>query len=81
MRETRSVWRVSDAVAYDLMRARLNEVVASLVATARSSDDGLSIREEVVDLRRTAQAVDGFDRSAVDAFAARLETYRDQGSV
>lgn len=82
MREARSTWRVSDAVAYEAMRTRLNEVVASLLAVARSrGDDGASIREEVVDLRRTALTVDGFDRTEVDAFTARLETHRGQGSV
>lgn len=81
MRETRSAWRVSDAVAYEAMRTRLNEVIARLLVVARTADDGMSIRGEVVDLRRTAQAVDGFDRSAVDAFAARLETFSGQESV
>lgn len=82
MREARSAWRVSDAVAYDAMRTRLNEVIASLLATARSRGEvGTFVSEEIIALRRAAQAVDGFDRTAVDAFAARLEAYPRQGSV
>jgi hypothetical protein len=82
MREARSAWRVSDAVAYDAMPTRLNEVIASLLVAARSGGDGgTSVREEVVALRRAAQAIDGFDRTAVDAFAARLDAYRGQGWV
>lgn len=82
MREARSAWRVSDAVAYDAMRTRLNEAIASLLVAARSRvDDGTFVREEVVALRRAAQAIDGFDRTAVDVFAARLDRYRGHGSV
>lgn len=76
MREARSGWRVSDAVAYDAMRARLNETTAQLLATARiRPEDGDHIRAKVVGLRRDALAVDGFDRAAVDAFLGRLEEY------
>lgn len=76
MRAARSEWRMSDAVAYDTMRARLNDTTARLLATARvDSDTGDATRVEVTGLRRDALAVDGFNRAAVDAFLGRLEEY------
>ncbi|WP_127473882.1 hypothetical protein [Microbacterium sulfonylureivorans] len=67
---------MSDAVAYDELRARVNDATARLLAVAQGSSDGAdAARSEVIELRRESLAVDGFDRAEVDAFLAQLEEH------
>jgi hypothetical protein len=66
-----SVWHVNDVVAYDLMREVSVSVQARLVERVRQGDE--SARMELLDVRRATNAVDGYDRAAVDMYAQQLQ--------
>ncbi len=66
-----SMWRVNDIVAYDVMRELSASLQARLLDRVRSGDD--SALTELREVRRTTLAVDGYDRSAVDAFTQQLQ--------
>jgi hypothetical protein len=66
-----SMWRVNDIVAYDLMRELANSVQARLVERVRQGDE--SAHTELLEVRRTTNAVDGYDRAAVDQYAQHLQ--------
>lgn len=68
-----SPWRVNDAVAYDLMRATASELARLLLSRALDGGpDADAVRRELIEVRRAAARVDGFDRRAVDAMTARF---------
>jgi hypothetical protein len=67
-----SMWRVNDVVAYDVMRELAVSVQAHLVERVRQGDE--SARAELLEMRRTTNAVDGYDRAAVDLYTQRLES-------
>lgn len=71
MASGQSLWRVNDVVAYDVMRELASAVQSRLLELARGGDE--SARAELIDLRRTTIAVDGYDRAAVDSFMQRLQ--------
>jgi len=69
-----SAWRVSDAVAFEAMRESSAKLTARLLEVAQSAgDDASAARNELLNVRGDAVAVDGFDRNAVDALAARFD--------
>lgn len=63
---TTSPWRVNDVVAYDRMRETATTVFALLHAASQ--------REELLRLRREVLTLDAYDRAAVAALSARLQT-------
>jgi hypothetical protein len=68
-----SSWRVSDAVAYDLMRADAAALCRLLLdLTSRGGSAPEEASSELVAVRRATVAVDGYDRRAVDDAAARF---------
>lgn len=70
-----SPWRVSDAVAYDLMRAAASQLARVLLSRALDGGpDSNAVRQELIEVRRDAARVDGFDRRAVDAMTARFRS-------
>lgn len=66
-----SAWRVNDAIAYDEMRDRASALASQLLQRARQGSASL---DSVISLRAQANAVDGFDRAAVDQLTAELES-------
>ncbi len=66
-----SMWRVNDIVAYDVMRELSASLQARLLDRVRNEDD-TAARAELLEVRRTTLAVDGYDRSAVEAFTKQL---------
>lgn len=66
-----SMWRVNDIVAYDVMRELSSSVQARLIDRVRDGDE--DARTEVLEVRRTTLAVDGYDRLAVEAFTKQLQ--------
>ena len=66
-----SMWRVNDIVAYDVMRELSASVQARLIERVRDGDP--SARTELLDVRRITLAVDGYDRTAVDAFSQQIQ--------
>lgn len=66
-----SAWRVNDAIAYDEMRERASALASELLRRARQGGASL---DSVISLRAQANAVDGFDRAAVDRLTAELES-------
>jgi hypothetical protein len=66
-----SMWRVNDIVAYDVMRELANSVQARLVERVREGDE--SARAEQLEVRRTTNAVDGYDRAAVERYTEQLQ--------
>lgn len=66
-----SAWRVNDAIAYDEMRDRASALASQLLQRAQQGDASL---DSVISLRAQANAVDGFDRAAVDRLTAELES-------
>lgn len=71
MATEQSMWHVNDVVAYDVMRELAGSVQSRLLELARDGDE--SARAELIDLRRSTIAVDGYDRAAVEAFQQRLQ--------
>lgn len=75
-----SAWRVSDVVAFDLMRQAANAIVALLTAQNRERNDEASGHEEIVEVERRLRDIDGTDRAQVDVqlaeFARRLDELR-----
>lgn len=71
MAAEQSTWHVNDVVAYDLMRETSANVQARLIELARVDDP--TATDELVDIRRTTLAVDGYDRAAVDAYTRLLQ--------
>ena len=71
MATEQSLWHVNDVVAYDVMRELAGSVQSRLLELARDGDE--SARAELIDLRRSTIAVDGYDRAAVEAFMRRLQ--------
>lgn len=70
-----SPWRVNDAVAYDLMRATASELAHLLLSrTLDGGPDSDAVRRELIEVRRDAARVDGFDRRAVDAMIAQFRS-------
>lgn len=68
-----SAWRVSDAVAFEAMRESSARLIARLLEVARGEGvDASDASVELVRVRAEALGVDGFDRRAVDAVAARF---------
>jgi len=68
-----SAWRVSDAVAFEAMRESSARLIARLLEDARrEGHNALDARNELLEIRADVVRVDGFDRKAVDALAARL---------
>lgn len=65
-----STWHVNDIVAYDLMREVSGSVQAHLVDRIRQGDK--AARAELLEVRRTTNAVDGYDRAAVDQYTQQL---------
>lgn len=66
---------MNDAVAYDLMRATASELVRVLFSRALDGGpDSDAVRRELIEVRRDAARVDGFDRRAVDAMTARFRS-------
>ena len=66
-----SAWRVNDAIAYDEMRDRASSLASQLLQRAQQDSAPL---DSVINLRAQANAVDGFDRAAVDRLTAELES-------
>lgn len=66
-----SMWRVNDIVAYDVMRELANSVQARLLERVRQGNE--SARDELLEVRRTTNAVDGYHRAAVDQYAQQLQ--------
>lgn len=66
-----SAWRVNDAIAYDEMRDRASALASQLLRRAQQSGASLG---SVISLRAQVNAVDGFDRAAVDLLTAELES-------
>jgi hypothetical protein len=71
MAAEQSMWHVNDVVAYDLMREASTTVQARLIELACVGDT--TATDELVDIRRTTLAVDGYDRAAVDAYTRQLQ--------
>lgn len=71
MAARQSMWHVNDVVAYDVMRELSSSVQARLLDRIRAGDE--SARTELLEVRRTTRAVDGYDRSVVDAFTQQLQ--------
>ena len=70
-----SPWRVNDTVAYGLMRAE-SGILSRLLLTSIRDDDPFAhdARRELMEVRRDAACVDGYDRHAVDALSARFRS-------
>ena len=66
-----SAWRVNDAIACDEMRERASVLASQLLQ--RAQERGASV-DSLISLRAQANAVDGFDRAAVDLLTAELES-------
>lgn len=66
-----SAWRVNDAIAYDEMRDRAIALASQLLQRAQQGSASL---DSVISLRVQANAVDGFDRAAVDRLTVELES-------
>ena len=66
-----SAWRVNDAIAYDEMRERASTRASQLLQRAQQGSASL---DSVINLLAQANAVDGFDRAAVDRLMAELES-------
>ena len=66
-----SAWRVNDAIAYDEMRNRASALASQIVQQAQQGGASL---DAVISLRAQSNAVDGFDRAAVDRLTAELES-------
>jgi hypothetical protein len=68
-----SAWRVSDAVAFDMMRESSAQLITRLLEVARHRGaDASDARRELLTVRADAGGVDGFDRKAVDALLVRF---------
>lgn len=68
-----SAWRVSDAVAFEAMRESSATLTARLLEDARREvDNAVDARNELLEIRANTLRVDGFDRKAVEALAARF---------
>tara|TARA_B100000378_G_scaffold93899_1_gene74169 strand:- start:407 stop:673 length:267 start_codon:yes stop_codon:yes gene_type:complete len=67
-----SAWRVSDTVAYDVMRETAHTVQAHLLERVDQADD-TAVRAEIRAIRRRTLAVDGYDRAAIDTHTAALQ--------
>ncbi|GAA1661903.1 hypothetical protein [Microbacterium lacus] len=68
-----SAWRVSDATAYDQMRADAARLCGLLLRVPSGDGKSADARaEELAGIRRDAVSVDGFDRRAIDALASRF---------
>jgi hypothetical protein len=72
MAAQQSMWHVNDVVAYDVMRELSASLQARLIDRVRTEDDNAA-RAELLEVRRTTLAVDGYDRAAVDAFTQQLQ--------
>ncbi|HRP99125.1 MAG TPA: hypothetical protein PK781_01545 [Terrimesophilobacter sp.] len=70
-----AMWHINDVVAYDAMRELSSNVQALLLGRQRDGDPTAHV--ELLELRRTTLAVDGYDRAAVDAFAQQLRVRAD----
>lgn len=66
-----SAWRVNDAIAYDEMRDHASALASQLLQGAQPGGAAL---DSVISLRAQVNAIDGFDRVAVDRFTAELES-------
>jgi hypothetical protein len=71
MAAEQSMWHVNDVVAYDLMRELSNTVQAHLLDRLHAGDH--SALDEVNAIRQATITVDGYDRTAVDAWAQQLQ--------
>ena len=71
MAADRATWHVNDVVAYDLMRELSSAVQARLIRNERHGDT--TARAELLDVRHATLAIDGYDRSAVDAYTQQLQ--------
>jgi hypothetical protein len=67
-----SMWHVNDIVAYDVMRELSASLQARLIDHVRDGDE--SARTELLEVRSATLAIDGYDRSAVDAFTRQLQS-------
>lgn len=65
-----SPWRVSDAVAYEILRDVASRTTALLVA----SDSGFESERsaEAAEIQRALRVLNGFDRVAVDLLSEQL---------
>ncbi|MBG6055288.1 hypothetical protein IWX81_001699 [Salinibacterium sp. CAN_S4] len=70
MAAQQSMWHVNDVVAYDVMRELSGGLQARLLDLARDGDR--SAHAELLEVRRTTTAVDGYDRAAVDSCTRQL---------
>lgn len=70
MAVAQSTWHVNDIVAYDLMREISGSVQGHLVQRIRQGDQ--TALAELLAVRRSTNAVDGYDRAAVDHYAQQL---------
>lgn len=72
MAAEQSTWRVNDIVAYDLMRELANSLQARLLERVRQGDE--AAQAEMLDVRRSTNAVDGYDRAAVEMYTQQLQS-------
>lgn len=66
-----SVWRVNDVVAYDAMRESATTLTALLLGATYQD----VAQADVAQLRGDVRAVDAYDRAAVAALAARINSH------
>jgi hypothetical protein len=66
-----SMWRVNDIVAYDVMRELSGSLQARLVERVREGD--VAAHDDLIGVRRATEAVDGYDRAAVDQYTRLLQ--------
>jgi len=77
MEPLRSPWRVSDVVAYDELREAANALIAALLRQARTGEAGRAESlKHSADIRGSVLAVDGYDRTAIDAARAEMDALR-----
>jgi hypothetical protein len=71
MAAPQSMWHVNDVVAYDVMREVSGSLQARLLERLRHGD--ASAQAELLEVRHTTIAVDGYDRAAVDSYTQQLQ--------
>jgi hypothetical protein len=70
-----SPWRVTDVVAYDRMQASARLAFGLLHVVVRAGGSTAdTARGELAELRTATLDIDPYDRAAVSALRARLET-------
>jgi hypothetical protein len=70
-----SAWRANDVVEYDAMRDSATLLTALLLRESNAGTaSGREVQADIDQLRKDVLTVDGYDRAAVAALAARIRS-------